>query len=137
VVVRLTPQRFISKGLLLRDWLQRAFVNAVMPVVSATVRHFEAGEAGHEKLDPAVRKALRRRARRKQEATAVRPPGEAAEQDTMFKVRGECFAFGIDRHPTLMMLLQGAAAEAGSNGPPPTRRGRPSEEKQTLARLHM
>lgn len=86
----------------MRDWLQRAFVNAVMPVVSATVRHFEAGQAGHQKLDPAVRKALRRRARRKQEATAVRPPGEAAEQDTMFKVRRECFAFGADRHPTLM-----------------------------------
>lgn len=57
-------------------------MDAVMPVVSATVRHFGEGQAGHEGLDPAVRKALRRRARKKQ--TAAPRPG--AQEGTMFRV---------------------------------------------------
>ncbi len=55
-------------------------MDAVLPAVSATLRHFEAASAATKDLDPAVRKALRRRARR----SMAQQPGE--ELDTMFKV---------------------------------------------------
>lgn len=61
--------------------LQAALVDAVLPAVSATVRHFEAAFTTTKDLDPAVRKALRRRARR----SMAQQPGE--ELDTMFKAR--------------------------------------------------
>ena len=56
-------------------------MDAVLPAVSATVRHFEMTFAATKDLDPAVRKALRRRARR----SMAQQPGE--ELDTMFKAR--------------------------------------------------
>ena len=56
-------------------------MDAVLPAVSATVRHFEAAFTATKDLDPAVRKALRRRARR----SMAQQPGE--ELDTMFKAR--------------------------------------------------
>lgn len=58
-------------------------MDMMLPSVSATVRRFEIESGALERLDPAVRKALRRRSRRK---TERQPDGPGEELDTMFKV---------------------------------------------------
>ena len=59
---------------------QEAFLDLMLPVVSATIKHFEAAQQQASGLDPRVRKALRRRQRMK-----TRPRAQS-ESDAVFKV---------------------------------------------------
>ena len=59
---------------------QEAFLDLMLPVVLATIKHFEAHQQQTSGLDPRVRKALRRRERMK-----ARPCAQG-ESDAVFKV---------------------------------------------------
>ena len=60
--------------------MQEAFLDLMLPVVLATIRHFELQQEQTSGLHPRVRKALRRRERLK-----ARPRAEG-ESDAVFKV---------------------------------------------------
>ena len=60
---------------------QETFLDLMLPVVSATIKHFELQQEQTSGLHPRVRKALRRRERLK-----ARPRVED-ESDAVFKVR--------------------------------------------------
>ena len=61
--------------------LQETFLDLMLPVVSATIKHFELQQEQTSGLHPRVRKALRRRERLK-----ARPRVEG-ESDAVFKAR--------------------------------------------------
>ena len=60
--------------------VQEAFLDLMLPVVSATIKHFEMQQEQTSGLHPRVRKALRRR-----ERLRARPRVEG-ESDAVFKV---------------------------------------------------